>query len=141
MNIWIISDSNFLFLTLLLEYELKEALNELNVKGVFDPAVANFSSLIQATDTANPAIALSQLDHKANIQWTEESDKATINEPLPQKKEASIAVNKPFLFFIVDVPLVKTPAVAPAVDDHNEPMIIFAGRIKTLSKDTAFTTI
>jgi len=122
------------------EYELKEALTELNVKGIFDQNVANFSEMIQGTDASNPKLFLNQLDHKAVVQWTEEADKVADNESVPDKKDASISINKPFLFFITDEPVKKiTKRQTDEEKHHNEVMIIFAGRIKTLTKDATYS--
>ncbi|KAJ6218255.1 hypothetical protein RDWZM_009412 [Blomia tropicalis] len=112
------------------DYELKEALSELNVKGLFSQADANFSQMVQGTDLSKPEIFLSQLDHKAVIQWTEDSDKKDDSEPMPSSNDESVAIDKPFIFFIVDKPM---------DEQIDKPMIIFAGRIKTLTKDTAFS--
>jgi len=120
------------------EYELKEAMGELNVKGVFDQAVANFSEMIQGTDASNPKLFLSQLDHKAVVQWNEEADKVADTEAVPANKDASIAVDKPFVFFITDEPE-KKKTKRDAEGRRNKPMVIFAGRVKTLSRDTTFS--
>lgn len=109
---------------------MKEALSELNVKGLFSQADANFSQMVQGTDLSKPEIFLSQLDHKAVIQWTEDSDKKDDSEPMPSSNDESVAIDKPFIFFIVDKPM---------DEQIDKPMIIFAGRIKTLTKDTAFS--
>lgn len=123
------------------EYELKEALAELNVKGIFDETVANFSEIVQGTDASNPKLSLSQLDHKAVIQWNEEADKVADTEPAPANKDASISIDKPFVFFITDEPVKKNVAKRDADDEkrHLETVIVFAGRIKTLTKDTTFS--
>ena len=113
-------------------------MGELNVKGVFDQAVANFSEMVQGTDISNPQLFLSQLDHKAVVQWNEEADQVADTEAAPATKDPSIAVDKPFVFFITDEPQ-KKKEKRDAEDKQNKPMVVFAGRIKTLSRDTTFS--
>lgn len=115
------------------EYELKDALSELNVKGAFDASVANFSDLLQMSDLTRPNLVLNQLNHKAIVQWSEEADKvADTTDAAVTKTEGPLLFNRPFLFFITD---------GPKVGGADKPLVVFAGRIKTLSRDTTFAIV
>ena len=104
------------------------------MKGAFDASVANFSDLVQMSDLTRPNLVLNQLNHKAIVQWSEEADKvadAAAADAAVTKTEGPLLFNRPFLFFITDGP--KTGA--------DKPLVVFAGRIKTLSRDTAFAIV
>ena len=112
---------------------------ELNVKGIFDQEVANFSEMVQMSDASNPKLFLTQLDHKAVVQWSEEADKIADTETVPADKDPSFSVDKPFIFFITDEPVPAKKDKRDAEIEHKKPLVIFAGRIKTLSRDTTFS--
>ncbi len=103
------------------------------MKGAFDASVANFSDLLQMSDLTRPNLVLNQLNHKAIVQWSEEADKvADTTDAAVTKTEGPLLFNRPFLFFITD---------GPKVGGADKPLVVFAGRIKTLSRDTTFAIV
>ena len=98
--------------------EMKEMLINLGVASIFDPSTANFSKI-----SNDPNLFVSQISHKAIVKVNEEGSEAAAvtgaGIGLKSYDELKyFTVNRPFLFFIVDVDN-KLPLFAGRIVDPN----------------------
>lgn len=121
---------------------MKAPLEEAEVKDMFSPTAADFSPMFKNAGTAN--LSISNIIHKAVVEWNElgaEAAAATgikiVATSLDLEKPPEFKVNQPFLFFIVD----HNEEASGASNIHKEePLIVFAGRAKTLINEATLTT-
>lgn len=113
---------------------------------MFSPTAADFSPMFKSAGPAK--LSISNIIHKAVVEWNElgaEAAAATgikvVALSLDLSKPPEFKVDRPFLYFIIDHNEEEAAAAPGASNEHKgEPLIVFAGRAKTLINEAALTT-